>query len=36
MIAFLFWLVAIPCILIIVGAVWLGVLALIGRGMFGE
>ena len=31
---FVFWLFAIPCILIFIGVVWLGILAQIGR-VFG-
>lgn len=35
MLNFLFWLVAIPCILIFVGVAWLWVLTLIGRVFTG-
>ena len=31
MLTFLFWLVAIPLLLILVGVVWLGVLCLVAR-----
>jgi hypothetical protein len=30
-----FWLLAIPCILILIGVIWLWLLSLIGRGFTG-